>query len=130
MKELKEEFVHVDEYEIDVKKYLGYDEIQKIIETTLVRDNFADREKNIDMLLLHYAAGIPIEQLEKADPDVYLKSGLVDCVKGINENWYKINRGIEHYTSTTRLLGALITEIQKLPESPEFKDIIRDGVSN
>ena len=126
---MKEKIKHLDEFDIGVKCFLGYDELQNIIETTLNIDNYGDRQKNIDMLVLHYCAGIPIEELENTDPDVYLKSGMVDAVKYEVQNFNEIHCGIEYYMSTTRLLGSLVSAVQSLPETPEFKNIIENGIS-
>ena len=122
--------IHLNKYDVDVNQYLGYDEIQFIIESTLPIENYNDRIKNIDMLVLHYAAGIPIETLESADPDEYLCSGLIDAVECAVENFCEIKKGLDYYNSTPKLLNAVIQAIQKLPETPEFKELIEGGIRN
>lgn len=123
--------IHSDKYDIDIKKYLGYDEIQDIIMTTLPIENYNERIKNVDMMLLHFAAGIPIETLMNTDPDNFLQSGLIDEVKNFCENWYEIEMGIKYHTSVSKLLYQITSnwpEIQKgIMNNPQFKEMMKNG---
>lgn len=103
--------VHIDEFDIDVKCYLGYDEIQNIIEMTLPIEAYNNREKNINGLILHYAAGIPLDIINNTDPDVFLQSGLVDAVSNVVENIGDIYSGIKYYNSIPVLLDKIIKNI-------------------
>lgn len=103
--------VHIDEFDIDVKCYLGYDEIQSIIETTLPIEAYNSREKNINGLVLHYAAGIPLDVVNKTDPDVFLQSGLVDAVSNAVENIDEIYHGIGYYNSIPVVLNKVMNNI-------------------
>lgn len=129
--ELKEKKVHIDEFDIDVKCYLGYDEIQHIINSTMPIDKWNNRQENIDLLMLHYAVGIPIEELNDADPDTYLRSGMIDAVKRCVQNYEDIIKGIEYHTSVSKLLYELsnkLPEIQKsITNSPQFKEMMKSG---
>lgn len=123
--------VHLDDFNIDVKCYLGYDEIQNIINTTMPIEKWNNRQKNIDLLVLHYAAGIPVEELNNTDPDTYLKSGLVYAVRNCVANYDDIAKGIEYHTSISKLLYELTSkwpEIQKsITNSPQFKEMISNA---
>lgn len=123
--------VHIDKFDIDVKCYLGYDEIQSIIETTLPIDTYNNREKNINGLILHYAAGIPLDVINDTDPDVFLQSGLVDAVSNVVENIDDIYHGISYHTSVQKLLYQItrqMPEINKMIEnSPQIKEMMKNG---
>lgn len=124
MIELKEKIIHLDEYDIDVKQFLGYDEIQEIINLTLPLENWNERQKNIDMLILHYAAGIDIDVLQNADPDEYLCSGLINAVKCNVENWIEIYEGIDYHTSTAKLLYSISKQLPDIVNNPQFKEMM------
>lgn len=128
---MEERTMRLDDFNIDVKCYLGYDEIQHIVNTTMPIENWNNRQENIDLLVLHYAAGIPVEELNNTDPDVYLKSGLVYAVRNCVVNYDDIAKGIEYHTSISKLLYELTSkwpEIQKsITNSPQFKEMISNA---
>lgn len=105
---------YFEEYDIYVKSYLGYDEINEIIKTSLQFNSYSERQKNVDMLLLHYAANIPIETLENTDPDIFLQSGLIDAVKGYVENAYHIDLGIDYEESLKKQLGTIMQDLPNI----------------
>lgn len=122
---------HIDEFDIDVKQYLGYDEIQQIIMTTLPLQNWNERQKNIDMMMLHYCAGIPVETLENTDPDEYLQSGMIEAVKQRVINYADIFDGIYYHTSVSKLLYQIMEQMPEIKKSvmnsPKIKEIMRNG---
>lgn len=116
IEELKKmcEPVYLEKYDIHVMTHIGYDELLMIIDSTVNNyTNYADRIKNIDMLLLHFCTDIDIATLEETDPDILLCSGLIDEVKSIVCNRYEIEHGISYEDS---LIKQLATISKNLPE--------------
>lgn len=122
---------HLDEFDIDVKKYLGYDEIQSIIEATLPIESFNNREKNINGMILHYAAGIPLEVINDTDPDVFLQCGLVDAVLDAVNNVNDIYSGLSYHTSVQKLLYQVMKQMPEINEMmknyPQLKGMMKNG---
>lgn len=92
--------VYLEEYDIRVNKYLTYAQIQQIVNSTLalgrsksadgkLLNSWADREQNIDMMILLQATDIPESEWQKPH-SAFLQSGLIDAVKNNIVNYYQI----------------------------------------
>lgn len=124
--------VYLNEYGVRVNKYLSYADIQNIVNSTLelaktkqennmIADSWASRNQNIDMILLLCATDIPMEELEKTSHAVLLQSGLIDAVKGVIENYNRVEEAFKYTESWDK---TLIYGLQLLAKKMESKDFI------
>lgn len=119
MKEIKAiDPVYIDEFDIYVNPYLTYDQIQQIVNAVIKFDTWAEREQNIDLLVLYHATDIGKEKIEELGHDVLLQSGLISAVNKQVMNLYSIHEAIEYTESTVRALAQIV---KMLPE--KMKDI-------
>lgn len=111
MKELKELKYHSEEYDVDINRYLTYSQIQQIVNSVGQFDSWAERQQNIDMLVLYHATNIGAESIEKCTHDELLKSGLIDVV---NKEVYNINEvkdALNYNESVQRALNLIAREL-------------------
>lgn len=125
MKEIKE-FTdkYVEDYGVHIKSYLTYSEIQAIANAATKFDTWAERNENIDILLIHFATDMEDKDIEQLGHDKLLKSGLIDIVKDNVMNYYEIGAAIAFAESPMRLL----TKIAK--EMPEFSKRVDEVMKN
>ena len=115
MKELKEvNKEYLEQYDIHVNRYLTYSQIQAIANSVYTLKSWAEREQNIDMLLLIYATNLTAEEVNNYNHEHWLKSGLIDCVKANVLNFYDIEKAINYEESPMRTLMKIANEM------PEF----------
>ena len=123
MKEIKgNQTVYLEDYDITVNKYLTYAQIQQIANAVVAAsvndsdDTWANRETNIDMLMLYHATDIGKEKLEEIGHDVLLTSGLIEAVRYSIENLYEINDAIDYIENNQRAIGKLLKSLPKILE--------------
>lgn len=116
--------IHLEQYGVDVKRYLSYAEIQTIADGCVELQTWSEREQNIDMLVLHFAAGVPVETLEKNGHDHYLQSGMIDAVSACVVNIFEIDTAIKFAENPIRLLSQLAKEM------PEFSRKVDEVMQN
>lgn len=124
---MKMDKTHLEEYGVDVKRYLSYAEIQSIADGCVELQTWADRQQNLDMLVMHFAAGIPVEELEKNGHDYYLQSGMIDAVSACVTNIFQIEEAIKFTESPVRLLSQLAKEIPEF--SRKVDEVMKDAGS-
>lgn len=126
MKEIKNlEPVYLEQYDIHVNRYLTYAQIQQVVNAVIKFDTWAERQQNIDMLILYHATDIDAKKLEEIGIDTMLASGVVTDVKNCIHNYYDIIEAIDYTQSTQRALAQIIN---KLPEySKQIEDVIKNG---
>ena len=125
MKEIKE-FTdeYVEDYGVHIKSYLTYSEIQAIANAATKFDTWAERNENIDILLIHFATDMDDKVIEELGHDKLLKSGLINIVKATVMNYNEIDEAITFTESPMRLL----TKIAK--EMPEFSKRVDEVMKN
>lgn len=129
MKELQvKETVHLDSYDVHVKKHLTYGEIQAIVDAVKDFDQWEEREKSIDMLVLFYATDAGKEALEAAGHDLLLESGLIDEVKSWLVNYSEIHRALDYTQSTQRAVAQILKQLPSVAE-PLMKVVEKYGKS-
>lgn len=117
MQEMKAlEDIYLKEFDIFVKSYLTYAQIQNIVNAVCKFDIWAERQQNIDILILHYATNLTDEEIEKHSHDYFLQSGLIDEVKIHIKNLQQIYQAIDYTQSTQRALNQIVKELPKLFE--------------
>lgn len=125
MVELKEKVVHSTTYDIDIRQYLTYAQIQQIVnaveKAAQTDDSWAARETNIDMLVLYHATNLGKEKLEEIGHDTLLQSGLIDKVKAQIANYYQLNEALDFTESLPRAAYKLISQLPKALDNDVFK---------
>ena len=123
MKEIKgNQTVYLEDYDITVNKYLTYAQIQQIANAVVEasandsEDTWANRETNIDMLMLYHATDIGKEKLEEIGHDNLLTSGLIDAVRYRIENIYSVNDAIDYIENNQRAINKLLKSLPKILE--------------
>ena len=123
MKEIKgNQTVYLEDYDITVNKYLTYAQIQQIANAVVAAsannadDTWANRETNIDMLVLYHATDIGKEKLEEIGHDVLLTSGLIDAVRYRIENIYSVNDAIDYIENNQRAINKMLKSLPKILE--------------
>lgn len=114
MKELNNiNSVYLEEYDVHVNPYLSYAEIQSIVDGTKKLDTWAEREQNIDMMILWFVTDIEKGNFEKYTHDDFLKSGLLHEVKSKVYNKSLIYTALNYTESTQRALAQILKELPK-----------------
>ena len=123
MKEIKgNQTVYLEDYDITVNKYLTYAQIQQIANAVVassaddLEDTWANRQTNIDMLMLYHATDIAKEELEKVGHDDLLTSGLIQAVREQIKNYYEIFEAINYIEDNQRAIGKLLKSLPKILE--------------
>lgn len=109
-------------YDIEVKRYLSLAEIQTIVNGTITFATWAEREQNIDMMLLLLATNIGEEAIQEKGHDYFLNTGIIKYVKEQVENFDKIAEAIKWTESTERSLAQILKVL-----NTEFKKIGKNG---
>ena len=123
MKEIKgNQTVYLEDYDITVNKYLTYAQIQQIANAVVAAsandsdDTWANRQTNIDMLMLYHATDIGKEKLEEIGHDDLLTSGLIEAVRYRIENLYDINEAIDYIENNQRAINKMLKSLPKILE--------------
>ena len=133
MKEIKgNQTVYLEDYDITVNKYLTYAQIQQIANAVVEasandsEDTWANRETNIDMLMLYHATDIGKEKLEEIGHDVLLTSGLIEAVRYRIENLYNVDEAIDYIENNQRAINKLLKSLPKvLEETKGLQDLMK-----
>ena len=133
MKEIKgNQTVYLEDYDITVNKYLTYAQIQQIANAVVAAsandadDTWANRETNIDMLVLYHATDIGKEKLEEIGHDDLLTSGLIEAVRYRIENLYNIDAAIDYIENNQRAINKLLKSLPKvLEETKGLQDLMK-----
>ena len=123
MKEIKgNQTVYLEDYDVTVNKYLTYAQIQQIANAVVAAsvndsdDTWANRQTNIDMLMLYHATDIGKEKLEEIGHNDLLTSGLIEAVRYRIENLYDINGAIDYIENNQRAINKLLKSLPKVLE--------------
>ena len=123
MKEIKgNQTVYLEDYDITVNKYLTYAQIQQIANAVVEasandsEDTWANRDTNIDMLMLYHATDISKEKLEEIGHDVLLTSGLIEAVRYRINNLYNIDEAIDYIENNQRAINKMLKSLPKILE--------------
>ena len=133
MKEIKgNQTVYLEDYDITVNKYLTYAQIQQIANAVVAAstndadDTWANRETNIDMLMLYHATDIGKEKLEEIGHDALLTSGLIEAVRCCIENLYNVDEAIDYIENNQRAINKMLKSLPKiLEDSKGLQDLMK-----
>ena len=128
MKEIKPMVVHNEKYDIDIKQYLTYAQIQQIVNAIEAAskedDSWSARQTNIDMLVLYHATDIGKEKLEEIGHEALVASGLVEEVNMTIYNYYLIEQAIDYTESMARAGYKFLTQLPKLVNNETFNAVL------
>ena len=133
MKEIKgNQTVYLEDYDVTVNKYLTYAQIQQIANAVVEAsvndsdDTWANRETNIDMLMLYHATDIGKEKLEEIGHDALLTSGLIEAVRCSIENLYNVDEAIDYIENNQRVINKMLKSLPKiLEDSKGLQDLMK-----
>ena len=125
MVELKEKVIHSTTYDINIRQYLTYAQIQQIVNAVEMASNEDDswsaRQTNIDMLVLLHATDIGKEKLEEVGHEMFVISGLMDCVRDNVINIDEVYNAFDYTESLTRAGYKLLKDASKVVKTDTFK---------
>ena len=128
MKEIKKENkLYLNDYDINVSPYLTYAEIQTIANKVKALDSWAEREETIDMYVLYFATDIGKANIDNYNHDTWLKSGVIDAVKGYIKNLEQITEAIKYEESPMRILMQISKEMPEF--SKKLDEVLKDAPS-
>ena len=125
MKEIKRKIHYNEEFDSNINYYLTYAEIQAIADSVVKLESWAERQTNIDMLVLKYATDIPMEVLQKKGHDILLASGLIEDVMCSVKNIDQLYEAISYATSMNKFIGDVIKLWPKYQK--QIEGVIKDG---
>lgn len=125
MKEIKRKIYYNEEFDVNVNYYLTYAEIQAIADSVVKLESWAERQTNIDMLVLKYVTDIPMEELQKQGHDILLASGLIEEVMCSVKNIDQLYEAISYATSMNKFIGDVIKLWPKYQK--QIEGVIKDG---
>lgn len=108
--------VNLIEKEITVNPYLTYSQIQNIVNAVCQFDSWADREQNMDVLLLYYTTNLSKEDIEEYGHEALLQSGIIDEVRANVKNFGQIREAIAYTQSVEKSLAAISKQLSKIVE--------------
>lgn len=104
---------------LKVNPYLTYAEIQAICNAVCKFDTWAERQTQIDMLVLHFATNITDEQIEEYGHEKLLTSGIVEQVRNGIKNFNSINEAISYTESTQRAVAQILNRMPEIASKLE-----------
>ena len=116
----------LNDFNVSVNPYLTYAQIQYIVNEVCKFDSWAERQQNIDLLLLHYVTDITDEEINEYGHELLLQSGLIDAVKKNVSNLKQIYKAIDYTQSTQRMFQQVLKEMPKYINS--IKEVGLNGI--
>ena len=117
MKEIKViEPVYLKDFDVEVNSYLTYAQIQNIVNAVCQFDSWADREQNIDILLLYYTTNLTKEDIEEYGHEALLQSGIIDEVRANVKNFSQIREAISYTQSVEKSLASISKQLPNIVE--------------
>lgn len=99
---------YLEEFDIHVRPYLHYEEIQGIVNTLKKFETWAERQLNIDMLILYYITDINKDKIQELGHEYFLETGIIDAVYKEINNLDQLNEAIKYTESIEKSLIQII----------------------
>lgn len=130
MVELKKKVIYSTTYDINIQQYLTYAQIQQIVNAVEMaskeNDSWSARQTNIDMLVLMHATDIGKEKLEEVGHEMFVMSGLMDCVRDNVINIDEVYNALDYTESLTRAGYKLLKDASKVVKTDTFKAAMKN----
>lgn len=111
--------VELKEYDVSVKPYLTYSQIQNIVNTVNQFTEWAERETIIDAMVICYTVDISMEEFEEYGHDELLCCGFIDAVKNHVKNLKLIYKAVAFNESLGRTINKALEMVPALSEKLE-----------
>mgnify|MGYP003296536895 CR=1 FL=1 len=121
MKTYKAEDTYLEEYDIYVKPYLSYSQIQNIVNETIKYSTWSERQEVQDYLMLIYSTNLSKEEIDNLNIEELSQTDMLENIRNHVCNWYKISEAICYEESVAKQLSVIIN---KLP------DIVKKAIDN
>ena len=89
-------------------------------------DSWSARQTNIDMLVLMHATDIGKEKLEEVGHEMFVMSGLMDCVRDNVINIDEVYNALDYTESLTRVGYKLLKDASKVVKTDAFKAAMKN----
>lgn len=116
--------IYLKDYDVYVNPYLTYAQIQTIANSVKTMGSWAERQQNIDMLILAFGTNLDADTIEAKEHDYWLNTGLIDEVKKNIINFGDIQGAITYEESIIKILKTISQEI------PEFNKKVDEVMKN
>lgn len=125
MKAIKNlEPIYLEQYDVHVNPHLSYAQIQAIVNSlSEVGDTWAERQQDIDMLVLAMATDMKPEELEEIGHETLLRSGLIDMVCKYIYNLGDIYDAIKYHESTERAVKEFGKALKSKLDGIDMKEL-------
>lgn len=125
MKDIKAlEKVYLEKYDVNVTPYLTYAQIEQMIIAVGEMFNWAERQVNIDMLLLAHTTDISKQDLEQIGHKKLFESGLIGAVRETVLNYAEFEKALEYHTSLQKNLSSALKKL-----TPDFMEKVKAVVT-
>lgn len=118
------EKVYLEKYDVNVTPYLTYAQIEQMIIAVGEMFNWAERQVNIDMLLLAHTTDISKQDLEQIGHKKLFESGLIGAVKKTVLNYAEFEKALEYHTSLQKNLSSVLKKL-----TPDFVEKVKAVVT-
>ena len=129
---------YLEEFDITVNQYLTYAQIQSIVNNTneVMRtekkikgktvkcDSWAEKQTNIDMLVLLHATNLTEQELQSPH-SMFLQTGIIDAVKKEIKNYNQIEEAFEYTDGIKATILNIITGLTQILKLVDPKTIIK-----
>lgn len=116
--------IYLEQYDVHVNPHLTYAQIQAIVNSlSEVGDTWAERQQNIDMLILAMATDINPEELEEIGHETLLRSGMIDMVRRYIYNLYDLEAAIKYHESTERAVKEFGKALKSKLDGIDMKEL-------
>lgn len=108
------ENIYLDKYDIHVKPYLSYAEIQTIVNGVSVFDTWSERQQNIDILALFYCTDIGKDKIEEVGHEALYNCGIIDAVRACIYNYNLIEEALNYTEGLNREVRHIMNDFRKI----------------
>lgn len=107
---------YLKDYDIYVKHYLDYAQIQHIAEEVIKLSTWAERQEIIDYMVLCYATSEIRTNIDKTKHEDMINSGLIEAVKKEVYNYYLIDKAIAYEESLGKQFNKLLAQLPQVAQ--------------
>lgn len=116
--------IYLEQYDVKVNPHLTYAQIQAIVNSlSEVGDTWAERQQDIDMLVLAMVTDMKPEELEEIGHEALLRSGLIDMVCKYIYNLDDLYAAIKYHESTERAVKEFGKALKSKLDNIDMKEL-------
>lgn len=107
---------YLKDYDISVKHYLTYAQIQRITEEVIKLSSWAERQEMIDYMVMCYVTTEDRGSIDKVSSDEIVNSGLIEAIKKEVYNYYLIDKAIAYEESLGKQFNKLLAQLPQVAQ--------------